>query len=613
MSQGTDKASGNDPATAGHWQVLRDLAPYLWPEGRYDLKWRVAVSLVLLVGAKLITVYTPFFYKNAVDMMDSSAAQVVSVPLFMLAAYGVARFSSVALAQIRDGLFSRVSQNALRSVALKTFEHLHSLSMRFHLERRTGNLSRVIERGTRGIDFLLRFMIFNIVPTIFELLLVTGIFWVHFGWSYMVGLLIAVIAYISFSVSVTEWRTHFRRSMNAADSKANARAVDSLLNYETVKYFGNEAHEAARYDRALAGYQASAIKSQTSLSLLNAGQALIVNITLAGMMVMAAMAHLDGKLTLGDVVLANSLLIQLFVPLNLLGFVYREIRQSLIDMEHLFGLLDQSREVPDRPNAQPLVLSGAEIRFEDVSFAYDERRQILKNISFVVPAGKTTAIVGPSGAGKSTLSRILFRFYDISAGRVLIDGQDIREVSQKSLRQAIGIVPQDTVLFNDTIGYNIHYGRPDASDDDVRRAAGLAAISSFIASLPDGYETLVGERGLKLSGGEKQRVAIARTILKNPAILLLDEATSALDSKTEQEIKSALDGVARDRTTLMIAHRLSTVVNADEILVLEGGVIRERGRHEALLSADGLYAAMWMRQQENDNEDEIDVLSSSRL
>lgn len=613
MSQNSKKTRDHASVTAGHWQVLTDLAPYLWPAGRFDLRWRVAVSLILLVGAKLVTVYTPFFYKHAVDMMDSPTVQAVSIPLFMLSAYGVARFFSVALAQIRDGLFSRVSQHALRSIALKAFKHLHNLSMRFHLERRTGSLSRVIERGTRGIDFLLRFMIFNIAPTIFELLLVTGIFWVHFGWSYMVGLLVAVIFYIGFSISVTEWRTRFRRTMNAADSKANARAVDSLLNYETVKYFGNEEHEASRYDSALANYQRSAIQSQTSLSLLNTGQALIVNVTLAGMMIMAAVAHLNDKLTLGDVVLANSLLIQLFVPLNLLGFVYREIRQALIDMEHLFGLLSQSRDVPESPNAQPLVLSGAEIRFENVSFSYDGRRQILKDISFVVPAGKTTAVVGPSGAGKSTLSRILFRFYDISAGRVLIDGQDIRDISQESLRQAIGIVPQDTVLFNDTIGYNIQYGRPDASDDAVKQAAELAAISTFIAGLPDGYDTLVGERGLKLSGGEKQRVAIARTILKDPAILLLDEATSALDSHTEQEIKTALDGVARDRTTLIIAHRLSTVVNADEILVLEDGKIREKGRHEMLLSAGGLYAAMWKRQQESEKTNKAGVLLSSRL
>lgn len=588
----------NSPS-AGHWPVIKRLSPYLWPKGRPDLRWRIALSLLLLVAAKVVTVYTPFFYKAAIDGLSNPAQQAVALPLLLLVAYGVARFGSVALAQIRDAIFAKASQHALRSVALETFWHLHALSLRFHLERQTGGLSRAIERGTRAIDFLLRFMTFNIVPTILELLFVGGVFYVHFGWHFAVVLLISVAAYIGFSVMITEWRTRFRRTMNAQDRKANSRAVDSLLNFETVKYFGNEAHEAARYDKALASYQEAAVKSQSSLSALNAGQALIINAALASVMVMTAQGYLADRLTLGDVVLANALLIQLFVPLNLLGFVYREIKQSLIDMEYLFGLLDADREVADKPDAKALVVNGARLSFRNMCFGYDARRQVLHDISFEVPAGKTVAIVGPSGAGKSTLSRILYRFYDIESGHVEIDGQDIRDVTQASLRAAIGIVPQDTVLFNDSIAYNIRYGRPDAREDEVYEAAKLARIDDFIARLPDGYETRVGERGLKLSGGEKQRVAIARTILKDPPILLLDEATSALDTRTEREIQDAIERVARNRTTLVIAHRLSTVVNADEILVLDEGKIIERGRHETLLQAGGAYAAMWQRQQEN--------------
>ncbi|GEQ96928.1 metal ABC transporter permease [Iodidimonas gelatinilytica] len=588
----------NSPS-AGHWPVIKRLSPYLWPKGRPDLRWRIALSLLLLVGAKVVTVYTPFFYKAAIDGLSNPAQQAVALPLLLLVAYGVARFGSVALAQIRDAIFAKASQHALRSVALETFWHLHALSLRFHLERQTGGLSRAIERGTRAIDFLLRFMTFNIVPTILELLFVAGVFYVHFGWQFAVVLLISVAAYIGFSVMITEWRTRFRRTMNAEDSKANSRAVDSLLNFETVKYFGNEAHEAARYDKALARYQDAAVKSQSSLSALNAGQALIINAALASVMVMTAQGFLADRLTLGDVVLANALLIQLFVPLNLLGFVYREIKQSLIDMEYLFGLLDADREVADKPDAKALVVGGARLSFQNVCFGYDARRQVLHDISFEVPAGKTVAIVGPSGAGKSTLSRILYRFYDIESGHVQIDGQDIRDVTQASLRAAIGIVPQDTVLFNDSIAYNIRYGRPDAREDEVYEAAKLSRIDDFIARLPDGYDTRVGERGLKLSGGEKQRVAIARTILKDPPILLLDEATSALDTRTEREIQDAIERVARNRTTLVIAHRLSTVVNADEILVLDEGKIIERGRHETLLQAGGAYAAMWQRQQES--------------
>ncbi len=581
----------------GHAGVIRRLLPYLWPAGRWDLRLRVLVAAMLLVAAKLLTVYTPFLYKRAVDLLEQPAAQTMALSLALLAAYGLARFSSVAFAQLRDWVFTRVSQHALRTLALQTFRHLHRLSLRFHLERRTGGLSRAIERGTRAIDFMLRFMLFNILPTILELGLVTVIFAAHFGSAYMLLLVASVALYIVLSVSITEWRTKFRRTMNAEDNRANARAVDSLLNYETVKYFANEEHEARRYDATLARYQTAAIRSQGSLAFLNAAQALVVNAALAAAMVMTAVDHLAGRLTLGDLVLANSLMIQLFVPLNLLGFVYREIKQALIDMEYLFGLLDTSEEVPDVPGAKPLEIRGGEVRFEAVDFAYDPRRPILKSVSFTVPAGHTLAVVGPSGAGKSTLSRLLFRFYDVTGGRILIDGQDIAKVTQKSLRAAIGIVPQDTVLFNDTIAYNIRYGRPEASDAEVAEAARLARIDDFVRSLPDGYETMVGERGLKLSGGEKQRVAIARTILKNPPILLLDEATSALDSHTESEIQEALEQVARDRTTLIIAHRLSTVVGADRILVMVDGRIVESGRHDELLAAEGTYAAMWARQQ----------------
>lgn len=598
MPPSLGSSSYQDAAAAGHWQVVRRLAPYLWPKGRGDLRVRVVLSGVLLIAAKLLTVYTPFFYKDAVDALDTPEAKAVAVPAFLLLAYGLARFMGVGLGQLRDVLFARVSQHALRSLGLEVFRHLHRLSLRFHLERRTGGLSRTIERGSRSIDFMLRFMLFNILPTIFELLLVTGIFLFHFGLSFVTALVAAVAAFIGFSIWVTEWRTKFRRAMNEEDTKANTRAIDSLLNYETVKYFGNEDHEARRYDRALARYQSAALQSQGSLSFLNAGQALIINAALAGVMILAARGYVAGDLTLGDVVLVNSLLIQLFVPLNLLGFVYREIKQALIDMEFMFGLLDTEREVADKAGAEPLAVSGGTIAFQDVDFAYDKRRPILKGVRFEVPAGGTVAVVGPSGAGKSTLSRILYRFYDIQSGRVTIDGQDIRNVAQASLRAAIGIVPQDTVLFNDSIAYNIRYGRPGASDEDVQRAAELARIDDFIRSLPDGYDTVVGERGLKLSGGEKQRVAIARTILKDPPILLLDEATSALDTATEREIQSELERIAKDRTTLMIAHRLSTVVNADEILVLQEGCIVERGRHETLVTQGGAYAAMWARQQE---------------
>lgn len=592
---GTSEATNSTPAQ--HRAVIRRMLPYLWPAGEPGLKARVVLTVVLVIAAKLVVVYTPFFYKHATDRLAGETAQAVAVPLFLLLGYALARFASVGMNQLRDAVFSNVTQHALRRVALETFRHLHTLSLRFHLERRTGGLSRAIERGTRGVDFLLRFLLFNIGPTLFELALVTGIFMVKFDWYYTAGLLAGVVTYIVFTTIVTEWRTQFRRDMNSRDSTANTHAVDSLLNYETVKYFNNEDHEARRYDRSIAGYQQAALRSQYSLSGLNAGQALIMNATLGGLMLFSAQGVVSGALTVGDFVLVNSLLIQLFVPLNVLGFVYREIKQALIDMEHMFGLMDEPREVEDRADAPDLAVKGGEVRFEGVRFDYDGKRAILKGLDFTVPAGRTLAIVGPSGAGKSTIARLLFRFYDVTEGAIRIDGQDIRTVSQASLRRAIGIVPQDTVLFNDTIGYNIAYGRPDAEPETIAEAARLAQIAPFVEQLPDGYDTMVGERGLKLSGGEKQRVAIARTIVKDPPILLLDEATSALDTHTERDIQAALERVSQGRTTLMVAHRLSTVVGADEILVLDRGEIVERGRHTELLARNGVYAAMWQRQQ----------------
>ncbi|GAB4120812.1 MAG: ABC transporter ATP-binding protein/permease [Rhodothalassiaceae bacterium] len=598
MPRGLPPSQAADAAKRPGLAILIRLLPWLWPAGRQDLRLRVLFSALLLIAAKLLIVATPFFYKNAIDALEREPGGPLLVPVFLIAAYGVARFLGTATAQLRDGLFARVSQHALRGLALTTFRHLHSLSLRFHLDRRTGGMSRAIERGTRAVDFILRFMLFNILPTLFELFLVAGIFLAHFGAPLALGLLAAVAVYVVFSIRITEWRTRFRRDMNAEDNKAGSRALDSLLNFETVKYFGNEEHEARRYDSALARYQDAAVKSQTSLSVLNIGQALIVNAALAGAMIVSAIGYGAGKLTLGDVVLANALLIQLFVPLNLLGFVYREIRQALIDITYLFDLLDRKPEIADRPGARPLALSGGHIRFSHVGFSYDPRRPILQDVDFEVPAGGRIAIVGPSGAGKSTISRILFRFYDLTEGAVTIDGQDIRDVTGESLRAAIGIVPQDTVLFNESIRYNIAYGAPEADEAAIREAARLARIDRFIEALPDGYDTLVGERGLKLSGGEKQRVAIARTILKNPRILLLDEATSALDSRTEAEIREALETVARGRTTIVIAHRLSTVRDADHILVMNHGRIVEEGTHDALMARDGLYAEMWARQRQ---------------
>ncbi|RMD64195.1 MAG: ABC transporter ATP-binding protein/permease, partial [Alphaproteobacteria bacterium] len=581
-----------------HLRTLRHLLPYLWPHGRGDLRLRVGLAVVMLVAAKVTSVFVPVLLREAVNALSVPADALVAVPLALLVGYGAARVLTLAFGELRDALFAKVAQNAIRQIALATFRRLHALSLRFHLERQTGALSRAIDRGTKGIEFLLFFVLFNVLPTVLEIALVCGILWALFDWRYAAVTAVTIAGYVWLTFTLTEWRIRLRRAMNEADNRANAKVVDSLLNYETVKYFGNEEHEAARYDAALRDYEQAAIRSRTSLSLLNVGQGIVIALGITTIMIMAAQGIVAGHMTVGDFVMVNAYLIQLAMPLNLLGTVYREIKQSLIDLETMFDLMQAPPEVRDRPDAKPLRVSGGEVVFEKVDFGYDPRRPILEGVGFVVPPGRTLAIVGPSGAGKSTIGRLLFRFYDVTGGRILIDGQDIREVTQESLRTAIGIVPQDTVLFNDTIYYNIAYGRPEADRAAVERAARLARIHDFIVALPDGYDTVVGERGLKLSGGEKQRVAIARTILKDPAILLFDEATSALDTRTEREIQASLDEVSRGRTTLVIAHRLSTVVGADEILVLEDGRILERGRHQALLARGGIYAAMWARQQD---------------
>jgi ATP-binding cassette subfamily B protein len=583
----------------GDWGTLRTLLPYLWPAGEPALRLRVAAAVVFLAAAKGISVGVPMIYKYSVDALAADEfGRIAAVPVFLVVAYGVARMLSQAFGELRDAVFAKVAQRAIRTAGLRTFEHLHALSLRFHLDRRTGAVSRAIERGTKGIDFLLSFMLFNILPTLLEILLVCGILWWLFGAAYALVTFVCIAAYIAFTIGVTEWRTKFRRQMNDTDSEAHSKAIDSLLNFETVKYFGNERHEAGRFDAALRRYEKAAVRSKVTLSLLNIGQGAIIAVGLIALMLMAADGVAEGAMTVGDFVMVNAYLIQLYLPLNFLGFVYREIRQSLTDMEQMFELLRQGPEIADRPDARPLAVAGGGIVFDDVSFAYDRRRTVLDRVSFAVPAGRTLAIVGPSGSGKSTISRLLYRFYDATGGAVRIEGQDVRDVTQASLRAAIGIVPQDTVLFNDTIFYNIAYGRPGAGQADVEQAAKLARIHDFVAALPDGYRTTVGERGLKLSGGEKQRVAIARTILKDPAILIFDEATSALDTHTEKEIQASLREVSAGRTTVVIAHRLSTVVDADQILVLEAGRIVERGRHVDLLVAGGRYAAMWARQQQ---------------
>jgi ATP-binding cassette subfamily B protein len=583
----------------GDMATIRSLLPYLWPRGEPGLRVRVVLSLACLLVAKLATVYVPILYKRAVDALAPEAAgAAIIVPVALIVAYGVVRVASAAFSELRDALFARVGQRAIRKVALETFHHLHRLSLRFHLDRRTGGVARAIERGTSGIEFLLSFMLFSILPTLLEIGLVCAVLWSMYSASFAVVTLITLVAYVAFTIMVTEWRTRFVREMNDLDTEASARVVDALLNYETVKYFGNEEYEANRFDRKLQSYERAAVRTKTTLSFLNIGQGLIIAVGVTILMVMAARGVAGGGLTIGDFVLVNTYLIQLYQPLNFLGFVYRQIKQSLVDMESMFSLLGQDVEVQDADGALPLQVARGEVRFRDVVFGYDPERTILQGISFAVPAGKRVAIVGPSGAGKSTISRLLFRYYDVGSGAVEIDGQDVRQVTQASLRAAIGIVPQDTVLFNDTIYHNIAYGRPSAPPSEVERAARLARIHDFVASLPEGYETRVGERGLKLSGGEKQRVAIARTILKDPPILVLDEATSALDTRTEKEIQASLDEVARGRTTLVIAHRLSTVVDAEEIVVLDAGRIVERGRHAELLAREGVYADMWRRQQE---------------
>ena len=583
----------------GGFATVRGLMPFLWPVGKWGIRARVIVAVVLLVAAKVAVVWVPIFYKEAVDALTGETEPLLAVPVAVILGYGLMRVTSLAFGEMRDAVFARVGQRAVRKVALLVFRHLHALSLRFHLERQTGGLSRIIERGNKAIETLLRFSLFNMVPTIVELVLVFGILWYMLDFAIAAVTLVTVVAYVVYTLVVTEWRITFRRHMNDADNRANTKAIDSLLNYETVKYFGNEEHEAARYDRSLARYEDASVKSQVSLAVLNVGQAAVISVGLTAVMLMSAAGIIDGTMTVGDFVLANTYLMQLYQPLNVFGFVYREIKQALIDIEQMFTLMAVPAEITDRPGTPDLALAGGAVAFEDVRFGYDARRPILKGVSFAIPAGRKVAVVGPSGAGKSTLSRLLYRFYEVDGGAVSIDGQDLREVTQASLRRAIGIVPQDTVLFNDTIYYNIAYGKPAASPAEIENAARLARIHDFIMALPDGYQTTVGERGLKLSGGEKQRVAIARTILKDPAILIFDEATSALDTHTERAIQANLNEIARGRTTLVIAHRLSTVVDADEILVLEDGQVVERGRHGALLAAGGAYAAMWQRQQES--------------
>jgi ATP-binding cassette, subfamily B, heavy metal transporter len=597
------------------FSTLFHLWPYIWPADRADLKARVLFATVLIFVAKLATIAVPFTFKWATDALAGHGtapigpndwlAWAVATPIMMTIAYGGMRILMGVLTQWRDGIFAKVAMNAVRRLAFLTFEHMHLLSLRFHLERKTGGLTRVLERGRNGIETIVRMLLLQLMPTIVEVVLVGTVLLLHFDWRYLVVVLLTVALYVGFTFYATEWRINIRRSMNESDTDANAKAIDSLLNYETVKYFSAEEREARRYDRSMARYETASVKAYTSLAILNAGQAIIFTIGLSAAMVLCAYGIERGTNTVGDFVMINAMMIQLYQPLNFMGLVYREIKQAVIDIEIMFAILSRNPEIEDKPAAPALKVRTGAIRFDNVSFAYEAARPILKGLSFEVQAGGTVAIVGPSGAGKSTISRLLFRFYDVTGGRILIDGQDIRDVSQTSLRASIGMVPQDTVLFNDTIRYNIRYGRWDATDAEVEEAARLAQIDGFIRMAPKGYETEVGERGLKLSGGEKQRVAIARTILKGPPILLLDEATSALDSHTERDIQDALDRVAQNRTTLVIAHRLSTIVGADEILVLDQGVIVERGTHGALLAKGGLYAGMWNRQREAEMAREI--------
>ena len=587
------------PLDRSAWRTIVDLLPYLWPKGETGARVRVVLATICLVLAKIATVYVPLVYSRAVDALAPGQAMLV-IPIGLIGAYGLLRIASAGFAELRDAVFAAVQQRVVRKAGMQSFRHMHRLSLRFHLDRQTGGLSRSIERGTTGIEQVLRLAVFNILPTLFEVLLVTAILWRLFDWRFAAVTFTAVALYLTFTMGFTNWRVKFRRTMNETDSDARTKAIDSLLNYETVKYFGNERHEATRYDGALARYEKAAVKSQVTLNMLNLGQAVIIAFGLALVMLMAAQGVRAGTMTVGKFVLVNTYLMQLYQPLNFIGFVYREIKQGLVDMEQMFRLLATNAEIVDRPGAITLPVShdAAEVVFDNVVFGYRPDRVILRGVSFTVKPGQSLAIVGPTGAGKSTISRLLFRFYDANSGSIRVDGTDIRDIAQDSLRAAIGVVPQDTVLFNDTIRYNIAYGRPGATEAEIEEAARLAQVHDFVLRLPDGYETRVGERGLKLSGGEKQRVAIARTILKNPRILILDEATSALDTRTEQEIQLALRRLSRNRTTLTIAHRLSTVVDSDQIIVLDQGEVVERGTHNALLALGGTYARMWALQAE---------------
>ncbi len=606
MVRGGGRTTVSDAMVAGKQEgqglrTIRRAVPYLWPEGQTEVKIRVVLAMSLLLGAKLVAVATPLFYAAAVDALtgeasDSAAWMLAIGAVGLTVAYGGARFLAVGFQQLRDAVFAKVAQRALRALALETFQHIHALSLRYHITRKTGTLSRVMERGVKGVEFLLRFLLFNIGPLFLELAMVAAIFFVLFDVWYLAVVVVTIALYVLFTFKVTEWRVKIRKQMNDQDQEAHQKAIDSLLNFETVKYFNADRREAERYDASMAGYEDAAIRTSQSLAFLNAGQSFIITAGLVAVMVMAAIGVQRGDLSTGDFVMVNAYMVQITMPLNFLGSVYREIRQALVDMAEMFDLLEQPAEVVDKPNAPALKVNGGHVRFESAEFAYDPARPILHGIDVDVPAGETVALVGPSGSGKSTIGRLLFRFYDVSGGRVTIDGQDLRDVSQESVHAAIGVVPQDTVLFNDTIRYNIAYGRAGASFSEIEAAAKAAKIHDFIMSLPDGFDTTVGERGLKLSGGEKQRVGIARTLLKNPPILLLDEATSALDTETERDIQDSLKAMGRGRTVITIAHRLSTIVDADRIVVLENGVVSEEGTHEALLERGGKYAAMWARQ-----------------
>ncbi len=598
----TDQA--NRPANG--WATIKRVLPYLWPPGEGWVKRRVVAALLLLVAAKIVSVSTPFLYKQAVDALAGETPDTGTLlgltAVGLTVAYGIARLGTVAFQELRDAVFVRVGQRALRKLALETFTHIHRLSLRYHITRKTGGLSRIIERGVKGVDFLLRFMLFSIGPLILELAMVAVIFATLFGFSYMAVVVVVITLYVIFTLKVTEWRVKLRREMNDQDTDANQKAIDSLLNYETVKYFNAEEREAGRYDRAMQFYEVAAVKTGQSLSFLNGGQAFLITSGLVIVMSMAALGVQRGELTVGDFVMVNAYMIQITMPLNFLGTVYREIRQALVDMGEMFGLLGQPAEVVDKPGAKAMAVTGGSVEFDRVEFGYEETRAILKGISLTVPAGNKVALVGPSGSGKSTIGRLMFRFYDVNGGAIRIDGQDLRDVTQSSIHAQIGVVPQDTVLFNDTVRYNIAYGRADATEDEIVVAAKAAKIHDFIMSLPEGYETTVGERGLKLSGGEKQRVGIARTLLKNPPILILDEATSALDTQTERDIQDSLREMGQGRTVITIAHRLSTIADADQIVVLEAGEIVERGTHEDLLTRGGRYAAMWARQSSEEEE-----------